>query len=186
MTEYQGWSDDVNARWDDLYNRESRYMLGPLGRRDNPKAVDIGISQIPADLAAQLPIATTPTASDPSQFMMQLDVFHQLHCLNMLRKLVYPEKFPIDLTSSSPEAEDAVYHHEHCYEQLRQSLQCSSDVSTITWEWSPKNGKMMGNLQTVHTCRNFDKIRDWAKEHRLQEDYDGFRYIPGAPIRKTG
>ena len=144
------------------------------------------MSQISTDLAARLPNATTPVAHQPGQYMVELDVFHQLHCLNLLRKLVYPEKFPTDLSSSSEKGTDNIYHLEHCYDSIRQSLMCSSDVSTIFWEWSPENKKMMGNLATTHTCRNFEKIRDWALEHQLKEGFDWFKEVKGAPIRKEG
>lgn len=117
--------------------------------------------------------------------MVELDVFHQLHCLNLMRKLVYPETFPMDLTSGSDEAEDNVYHMEHCYDQLRQSLQCAADTSTIYWEWSVPKKKMFGNLKTTHTCKDFSKIRDWAVDHQLQEEFDWFKEIKGAPIRQS-
>ncbi len=72
---------------------------------------------------------------------------------------------------------------EHCYEQLRQSLQCSSDISTIYWEWSEKKQKMFGNVHTTHTCRNFEKIRDWAVEHHATTDLDFTKHVKGAPLR---
>ncbi|KAB5576588.1 hypothetical protein GE09DRAFT_1053927 [Coniochaeta sp. 2T2.1] len=165
FTDYQGSSDEVNARWEALYNK-------------------MAISQISADQAAKLPNATTPTAWDSSQYMVELDVFHQLHCLNALRKLVYPREFPMDLTSSSDEALDNVYHLEHCYDQLRQSLQCSADISTIYWEWSREKKKMLGSLETTHTCRDFDRIREWALEHQLQGEFDWWQEVEGAPIKK--
>jgi hypothetical protein len=38
----------------------------------------------------------TPTLPIPGteDYLVQLDVWHQLHCLNDLRKLLYPERFP--------------------------------------------------------------------------------------------
>lgn len=115
--------------------------------------------------------------------MVELDVFHQLHCLNMMRKLVYPDVYKTDLKPGSEVADDNIYHMEHCYEQLRQSIQCSSDISTIYWEWSPEKNKNFGNLKTTHTCRDFEKIRAWAVQHKLTEDYDMYTHVPGAPIR---
>ncbi|KAI9157976.1 Cyclochlorotine biosynthesis protein R [Paramyrothecium foliicola] len=158
-TAYQGSSDEVNARWEALYN-------------------EIGMSQISAKAASRLPNATTPVAGDPSQYMVELDVFHQLHCLNLMRKLVYPDVFHFDLTSKSEIAEDNIYHMEHCYDQLRQALQCASDVSTIYWEWSVEKKKMFGNLRTTHTCRDFDKIKDNGNDQmgfasRQQENMAG-------------
>jgi hypothetical protein len=142
------------------------------------------ISQITPESAAQLPNATTPFEDDGSHYIVELDVFHQLHCLNSLRKLTYPDVYEVDLTSGSEEAAENIYHMEHCYEQLRQSLQCSSDISTIFWEWSEKKQKMFGNVRTTHTCKNFDKIRDWAVEHKAQADLDFFKHVKGAPLRQ--
>jgi hypothetical protein len=142
------------------------------------------ISQITAESAAKLPNATTPFTNGSSHYIVELDVFHQLHCLNMLRKLVYPSVYKMDLTSDSEKAADNIFHMEHCYEQLRQSLQCSSDISTIFWEWSEKKQKMFGNVKTTHTCRNFEKIRDWAIGHKAEADLDFFKPVKGAPLRQ--
>lgn len=146
---------------------------------------DVGLSQISAESAARLPNKTTPLANNPAHFMVELYVFHQLHCLNLLRKLVYPDVYEMDLTSGSEEAEDNIYHMEHCYEQLRQSIQCASDIGTIYWEWSPEKEKMFGNLKTTHTCKDFDKIREWAVAHQLKEEFNWFTPVEGAPIRQS-
>jgi hypothetical protein len=118
--------------------------------------------------------------------VVQLDVFHQLHCLNRLRKLLYPRVYHTDLEGEADD--DTVYHLEHCVESLRQSLQCASDTSTIFWEWSPANKKMMGNTATTHTCRDFEMIREWAVTHRLGEgeEFDMLKEVEGAPIRLAG
>jgi len=47
-----------------------------------------------ASEAAKLLNATLPAPNDPSTFVVELEVFHDLHCLNMLRKLAYPEEYP--------------------------------------------------------------------------------------------
>ncbi|KAF4966746.1 hypothetical protein FSARC_5611 [Fusarium sarcochroum] len=162
-SKFRGSSSDVDGQWDELYNQ-------------------VLISQIGAESAAKLPNATTPFTNDTSHYIVELDVFHQLHCLNMLRKLVYPDVYEMDLTSDSEKAADNIFHMEHCYEQLRQSLQCSSDVSTIYWEWSEKKQRMFGNVRTTHTCKNFGKIRDWAVEHKAQTDLDFYKHVEGAPL----
>ncbi|KAF5679232.1 hypothetical protein FHETE_973 [Fusarium heterosporum] len=160
---FRGSSSDVDDEWDKLYN-------------------EVLISQISPGQAAKLPNATTPFTNDTSHYIVELDVFHQLHCLNMLRKLVYPAVYTMDLTSGSEKAIDNIFHMEHCYEQLRQSLQCSSDISTIYWGWSLKKQRMLGNVRTTHTCKNFEKIRDWAVEHKAQTDLDFYKHVKGAPL----
>ncbi len=65
----------------------------------NKSCLDVLISAISPESAAKLPNATTPFTYDTDHYIIELDVFHQLHCLNMLRKLVYPDAYKMDLTS---------------------------------------------------------------------------------------
>lgn len=52
-----------------------------------------GISKISKEQAQLLP---HPTLAIPGtdEYLVQLDVFHELHCLDDLRKMLYPERFP--------------------------------------------------------------------------------------------
>jgi hypothetical protein len=162
-----------------------RHTIGKIACKTQALTIwhaEVLISQISPESAAKLPNATTPFTNDTSHYIVELDVFHQLHCLNMLRKLVYPDVYTMDLTSGSEKAIDNIFHMEHCYEQLRQSLQCSSDISTIYWEWSEKKQRMFGNVRTTHTCKNFGKIRDWAVEHKAETDLDFYKHVEGAPL----
>lgn len=63
-------------------------------------------------------------------------------------------------------------HLDHCIDQLRQSLMCSSDVSTVFLQWSPEEQKHVAMTSTTHTCRNFEKIQDWASNHGAKVKWD--------------
>ena len=55
---------------------------------------------------------------------------------------------------------------EHCIDALRQTLMCYADVAPISFHVNvPENKGIFARLATTHTCKNFDKIRDWAKAH---------------------
>lgn len=146
-------------------------------------SLEFGVSQIDTATAAKLPNASTPLSQDHTKHIVQLDVFHQLHCLNMLRKTIYPDVYPPDAPKDADGSVSPFRHAEHCYDQLRQALMCSSDISTLFWEWSVDANHLVGNPRTTHTCRNFDKIRDWAKANRVQGDLDVSVHVPGAPIK---
>ncbi|CAG9987089.1 unnamed protein product [Clonostachys byssicola] len=161
---YQGSSDEINLMWEDLYN-------------------EFAISLITGEEAARLPNATSPMAQEPTKYMVQLDVFHQLHCLNLMRKLVYPSVFNLDLTSGSEEAEENLDHFEHCYDSLRQALQCNADLSTIYYEWVPERNRLVGNLATTHTCKNYDSIVQWARDRQYKGPLDYTAKVEGVPIR---
>lgn len=60
-------------------------------------------------------------------------------------------------------------HMDHCIDLLRQSVMCSSDITPITYAWYPKYQKVLPTMGITHTCRDFDAIRDWAKEHQTHK-----------------
>jgi len=145
-------SPEVDAAWDALY--EFAYI------------------KVPKSQAAQMTNKTYPVLGDETNYMASLDVFHMLHCLNQMRKAMYPEYYP-----PSPEGIHTS-HMRHCISSLRQSLMCSADISTIVWQWSETAQAAKERSDVVHTCRDFDAIRDWAKDHYLDHQQDMTVYIP--------
>ncbi len=51
---------------------------------------------------------------------------------------------------------------DHCIEALRESLTCSVDVSVVPYRWHPDTKIAEPDIRSMHMCRNFTKIRDWA------------------------
>ena len=102
----------------------------------------------------------------------------------MIRKSLHPEYYQ-ESHYSSTLGEDELFgplHLNHCVDSIRQSLMCNSDISVIVWQWDKYTAmsKPVGNV--VHTCRNFERIRDWAFERRLETDFDGTIDLRGDPL----
>ncbi|WYZ36366.1 hypothetical protein EsH8_XIII_000018 [Colletotrichum jinshuiense] len=51
-----------------------------------------------------------------------LDVFHQVHCINQVRKALYPEYYPPFQSSRAHKL-----HWEHCLDYVRQAVMCNAD-----------------------------------------------------------
>jgi hypothetical protein len=67
-------------------------------------------------------------------------------------------------------------HFSHCIEMIRQSLMCSADITPMVWQWSEKDQKTQLHVDVAHTCRNWESISVWAKEHRYDGEFeDAFR-----------
>ncbi len=65
---------------------------------------------------------------------------------------------------------DMFHHWDHCVDMLRQTLMCHADVSPIPFHVnSPKNTAIVPRLETTHTCRDFGRIQQWAREHAAGE-----------------
>ncbi|KAJ5186109.1 hypothetical protein N7491_006020 [Penicillium cf. griseofulvum] len=91
--------------------------------------------------------------------IVSIDVFHQLHCLNMLRQAIRPDYY----TKHDPEPAYTTHIH-HCIDHLRQALMCHVDVTPIPVLWAEKEDRPLNDFQVEHTCRNFWKVKDWAIE----------------------
>ncbi|KAM3069013.1 hypothetical protein ACMFMG_004192 [Clarireedia jacksonii] len=96
-----------------------------------------------------------------------LDVYHSLHCLNRLRQAIYPEYYRHIF--DRPTDPSRVNHIGHCINHIRQSLQCHADLTPM--EWRLIGDKIIIKTDTQHTCRNFEKINEWALSKRTKFEY---------------
>ncbi|KAH8796881.1 hypothetical protein DL96DRAFT_1643436 [Flagelloscypha sp. PMI_526] len=157
-SEYQGPpGPKTDSLWDDLYG--------------------FGISSLTKEEAAPMMNRTDRllVAGEP-QYVTELAVFHQLHCLNTIRMAFAPEHYPDRADFLHPD------HISHCIDSIRQALQCNADVTPLPWQWVPEVSEYRGRLGIPHVCRDFDKIREWARPrklkakvnqtYRIDEDYE--------------
>ncbi|KAM7205152.1 protein of unknown function (DUF3328) domain containing protein [Naviculisporaceae sp. PSN 640] len=131
---------------------------------------------------------TAPTASTKV-----VSVFHQLHCLNHLRKsLAASAASPIEYSYLIPQLSR---HWDHCFDYLRQSLMCSADITLESLQESspmangaknkdgsgtPGRSASTSSMSTplagvdgwgtTHLCRDFGVVRTWAEYHRASDD----------------
>ncbi|KAF7324953.1 hypothetical protein MKEN_00537700 [Mycena kentingensis (nom. inval.)] len=149
-------SPKLDQMWSDLYN--------------------FGISRIPKEQAALLPNKTHAIPGDPGYYIAELDVFHNLHCLNKVRMALDPDYYPdwrISTTGNWIETQkNATEHVNHCIDWIRQSIMCSSDTSVVVWQWKEWANTSLVQGNVAHTCRKFEKIQDWAKDRMLLKTYD--------------
>ncbi|KAH8805171.1 hypothetical protein F5884DRAFT_798588 [Xylogone sp. PMI_703] len=87
-------------------------------------------------------------------YVAGLDMFHTLHCLDQLRRVLYPDYYEL--------LEPA--HLGHCVEQIRQYIMCAGDITPIPTKFFPGAGYQYVVSDVTHTCRNFQNIRDWVSK----------------------
>ena len=56
----------------------------------------------------------------------------------------------------------------HCLDLIRQQLMCQADTTMFGTMWFDKDGltTIIPDFNHAHRCRDFDAIRDWAREHQ--------------------
>ncbi|KAJ7305606.1 hypothetical protein DFH08DRAFT_976170 [Mycena albidolilacea] len=149
-------SPELDQMWSDLYNCE--------------------ILQITKEEATHLPNKTHAIPGDPGHYIAELDVFHNLHCLNRVRMALDSDYYSDWRISTSnnyiPTQKSAAGHVAHCIDWLRQSIMCHADTSVIVWQWDARANASLVKGNVAHTCRKFDKITEWAKQRVLVNAYD--------------
>ncbi|CEJ81373.1 hypothetical protein VHEMI01504 [[Torrubiella] hemipterigena] len=99
-----------------------------------------------------------------------VEVFHQLHCLNLVRKFIHRESYP-DYTSFHDDPGMVDYHVDHCLDVLRQKIMCDSDIDLIVYnDRSRQKLAPEPRFDIQHTCRNFEDIRQWTLAHGVQSE----------------
>ncbi|CAI9628776.1 unnamed protein product [Alternaria burnsii] len=92
-------------------------------------------------------------------------VFHELHCLNMLRQAFWAsvDGNLEEMGDESREKNHRTSHHHvrHCFEYLRQSLICLADSNLEMMNYTARG---ISGWQSERTCRNYDELTEWADE----------------------
>ncbi|KAK3313319.1 hypothetical protein B0H66DRAFT_483595 [Apodospora peruviana] len=155
-TPWQGPPDDeVDKAWRDIY-------------------VGIGVIKIPKVDAERLPNSTLPIPGEEDGYITGLEVYHQLHRLDLIRKSMYPDRYGGDKGMSPAKKKIYWIHLEHCIDNLRQTIMCYSDISTIPWKFHERVQAEFPDAHTTHVCRDFDKLTDVMLDpdrHFPQEEY---------------
>ncbi|OAQ65412.1 hypothetical protein VFPPC_06509 [Pochonia chlamydosporia 170] len=85
-----------------------------------------------------------------------LSVYHSLHCVNLVRRALRPEEYPYPEPTAFRNL-----HVNHCLDYIRQALECAGDITPLRYRWSDSLPGLVVE-DSVHTCRNFSKLREWA------------------------
>ncbi|KAI1476617.1 hypothetical protein F4774DRAFT_392423 [Daldinia eschscholtzii] len=146
-----------------------------------------GVSGEVIDRIGKSRVAVKYPDSQGGQYDVGIEVFHHMHCLNIIRQYTYkeyysrPENRPMSFTDSEPVIRA---HLDHCIEMLREALLCHGDVGIITYNWVKPWG-IYPDFSTQHKCRKLDKIVAWADKNSLPaedpEPDENTVWLPGPP-----
>lgn len=153
-TPFQGWpTDEIDRTW------QKSYVPGI-------------VSVIDGETASLLPEQTERLAIEgrEDQYVMTLDVFHQMHCLDVVRMALYRDRYDKHFYFPNGTIDYCKWLHvDHCLDQVRQALMCSADVSVVHYAWSDIVQGVRPRVDNQHTCRNYSKLLDWASERSIPE-----------------
>lgn len=116
-------------------------------------------------------------------FPAQIDVFHQIHCLNEIRKEMYSEHYYPE-SSKRPGNDDhfaqAVHnarrqHKMHCLHMILQNIMCHSDIDIVTNYWAPspsfynRTAEPFADFSILKRCRDFEGLLSWVHDNAVEK-----------------
>jgi len=104
-------------------------------------------------------------------YAAQVDVFHQIHCLNELRKQVHYDHYFKPIYGDDPPGVLHDTHIAHCIHILLQNLMCTANVDIITYEWRERQSQPFPDFNIKKQCRNFDEVLAWRERTQITEKY---------------
>ncbi|EEA27360.1 hypothetical protein TMatcc_004355 [Talaromyces marneffei ATCC 18224] len=116
-------------------------------------------------------------------YMASLEVTHQLHCVNFLRKAVW-FNYPHYKDNNGDEFRDPQHvlemHLYHCLETLRQSIMCHADPGIVGYKFvRGREHRPYPDFNTPHKCRDWRGMVDWAYRHSVPGHPEEMDFVPG-------
>ncbi|KAK0756279.1 hypothetical protein N5P37_011194 [Trichoderma harzianum] len=176
--------ETIHVKFDStFYSQGSRYRKPPSPETDaawNFAGANFGFLLIPEDQASEsdltsdhIHLAGGPDQANLTGIPADVEVFHQLHCLNLLRKATwYNHDYYRKLGADEFQHPDRTLsvHVDHCIDNLRQRIMCTADVGLVPFYWVGDDGQTDPEFSRTHTCRNFETLHDWMMQHMVTLD----------------
>ncbi|KZT34995.1 hypothetical protein SISSUDRAFT_219633 [Sistotremastrum suecicum HHB10207 ss-3] len=179
--------DETDALWAALYKHD----LARIGKDEADKLLN-WTSPVPHGDGGQ------------HEYLIGLNVFHELRCLDFIRKSLRPERYGLQRTTSLhthhrlPRHSDSSSTHKHnhnqdleldpegdlvdgadyCINLLREHIVCHADTTPNVFQWSVDKKMIFPKFDSLHVCRDWDAIVEWsASEVRRIHDVDGMPVV---------
>ncbi|EXJ59213.1 hypothetical protein A1O7_06645 [Cladophialophora yegresii CBS 114405] len=98
-----------------------------------------------------------------------LSMYHQMHCLIMMRKMFMTMSPEGKVVAGMSPAEDISNGHlNHCFDYLRQAILCAGDTALDHYAWDetgPEPVYGVNGWGATHVCRKLDKIEEFVNEN---------------------
>jgi hypothetical protein len=120
---------------------------------------------------------------DAEIYIAQIDAFHQVHCLNAIRKHAYWDVyFREDYGAYDDHTPDKMHwtHLSHCFDMLYQNLACIASADIITGIWMEGQSHPMPDFNVRKQCGSIDTLLEWSYAHEVPRELEHLMKLPSA------
>ncbi|OAA72654.1 hypothetical protein LEL_08438 [Akanthomyces lecanii RCEF 1005] len=97
------------------------------------------------------------------EFLGSMEVFHQLHCLNLIRKFTYEDYYRKRDPMPFAFRDSPATLRKHV-DYLREAIMCAGDVGVYMSFWVENRDIPWPDFEVEHKCRSWDSIVAYANE----------------------
>ncbi|SMR48644.1 unnamed protein product [Zymoseptoria tritici ST99CH_1E4] len=102
---------------------------------------------------------------DEEGFFVLIQGFHDIHCLNELRKALYFNKpyykqYEDDTKVTEPNRRS---HINHCLDNVRERLMCTADIGLIPSVYTGPHSEAI-KFANQHKCHNYNALLEWKQQ----------------------
>jgi hypothetical protein len=176
---FVGEGPEVDASWEYITDNSMSnlypYLPALNANQLSTKVGDIMVSReemIKMKLDPNGALEITDPATGKRGFRVAVEVFHQLHCLNLLRQSNHKAYYAPLGGDTAAEGHDLHGHLDHCIDALRQFVMCQGDVNVFAFRFPFNDGDPWPDYTTPRVCRNYASIRQWTVDHTVAQGPD--------------
>ncbi|KAI0592927.1 hypothetical protein F4775DRAFT_587173 [Biscogniauxia sp. FL1348] len=122
----------------------------------------------------------------PDAFIAQTEVFHHLHCLDILRKETSYDHYYLAKEGPFPGGAQHQAHVGHCFDILAQAIKCTGSVDMITFNWVEEWKQPFPDFMNHKVCRDFDGLLAWVNQNAMDPEVfqkmhtppEGYKVLP--------
>ncbi|KAI0014545.1 hypothetical protein F4780DRAFT_774136 [Xylariomycetidae sp. FL0641] len=151
-----------NAVADELWHEIEITRVFPASRED--------LIKLGKDPRTAVKLEDEVWGQGEEKYAAVLDMFHQLHCLNSLRKVIYGGYYDQVAGDHNKPMRHHEMHINHCMDIMFQMITCSNNLNLITLHWAEGQPGPFPDMSINRQCVNFDSIVQWRKDNTIDMD----------------
>ncbi|KAI1909231.1 hypothetical protein LOZ12_005688 [Ophidiomyces ophidiicola] len=155
------------VRFDGKVETTNMYKGVPGPGLDNAwsQLFDVGPLLVTTEELKKIRKTSVEVPSRPGHHLAKLAVFHQLHCLDKIRRYVHNDHYNM---TDEGQSVSIIDHVDHCIDIIRQVIMCRADTTLITFNHgSGPFSPVEPDFDATHTCQNFAEVHTWAKKKEI-------------------
>lgn len=101
-------------------------------------------------------------------YVATLDIFHQVHCLNLIRQAAMGACPNKDLPTPN-KGKIETSHLKHCTNMLMQHLLCTGDTGVLTYNWIHENNYPFPDFGVNRKCKDWKQLIEYRDRYSVED-----------------